>query len=124
MGDPAAQMDDRAEPQVWDDDGPRESPLLVLAAAFAGGMLLGLLTRRRSVTRTAAVVTDDEGPSPRGPRVPLRLASSAGRAAEQAGETWDRILDALLGVAAAKAIEYVGRHVPGFRDEYAKRHAN
>jgi hypothetical protein len=37
------------------------------------------------------------------------------------GETFQNILETLVAMAAAKAIQWVGNLVPGFRDEYEAR---
>jgi hypothetical protein len=36
---------------------------------------------------------------------------------------WDEILEALITIASAKAVDLLGSVVPGFRDEYETRHA-
>jgi hypothetical protein len=43
-----------------------------------------------------------------------------GRTRSRLGETWDGILDALLGVASSAAIHFVSRHVPGFQEEFGR----
>jgi hypothetical protein len=49
---------------------------------------------------------------------PLSAVDQDGRLMRQVGETWNHILDALVAVAAAKAVDMVGSVVPGFRDYY------
>ena len=64
--------------------------------------------RRRHRTTNAAV---------RG----LKSLSQTTRAGQQLGDTAAGILNALLGVATAKAVEVVSNLIPGFRDEYQTR---
>ena len=105
----------------------RNHPFAMMGAALGGGVLLGVLTS--GIGAGAGTASDymeenayepDEfhaaaaGPSP--------FAMSAARARRQFGDTWDHIAEALLAVASAKAIEFVARKVPGFREEYSAQH--
>jgi len=36
-------------------------------------------------------------------------------------DTWDRLLEALIGVGSSKAADFISDLVPGFRDEYRAR---
>lgn len=100
----------------------RRQPVAVLGAAFGGALLLGLIGGRRSSSVQSFASEAEDRPQRRF-RLSPPLVSSVDRAAHQASDTWTRISDALLGVAAAKAIDYVGRRVPGFREEYERRQA-
>ena len=51
----------------------------------------------------------------------LKSLSQTTRAGQQLGDTAAGILNALLGVATAKAVEVVSNLIPGFRDEYQTR---
>jgi hypothetical protein len=91
-----------------------------IAAAFGGGLLLGMLTAPRS-----AELFPSEVPRPRSRPArftALRALGDSPRARQQVGDTWERILDTLIGVASAKAIDVLGAYVPGFRREFASRH--
>ena len=39
-------------------------------------------------------------------------------ARRQINETWQHIAEALLGVASARAVQFVSELVPGFRDQF------
>jgi len=51
----------------------------------------------------------------------LRTLADNPRARQQMGNVWDAMLEALIGVASAKAIDFIADVVPGFRDEYRSR---
>ena len=95
----------------------RNHPFAMLGLALGGGMVLGALTRRR--------MRGPEGSAYREPNQ-FRSASSplsaTSRVRREVGDTWDHVTDALLGVATARAIEFVSGLVPGFRDQYLARH--
>jgi hypothetical protein len=101
----------------------RNHPLAMMGLALGGGALLGAMTsgmraRDESEYDDAHLIEPDDShygaPSP--------FASSAARARRTFGDTWDHIAEALLAVASAKAIEFVGQKVPGFREQFASRH--
>ena len=104
----------------------RKHPFALMAVALGGGALLGLLTSRLRETQATQPEYDEEERflEPEEPRysAPSAFAASAARARRQFGDTWDRIADALLAVASAKAIQFVANKVPGFREEYSARH--
>jgi len=87
----------------------RNHPFAMMAVALGGGVVLGALTTGRMHTSEPqtsegfAARRDIESDYPG----VSHFSSSAGRARRQLGDTWDHIADALLGVAAAKAIELV-----------------
>ncbi|HYN07133.1 MAG TPA: hypothetical protein VES67_07060 [Vicinamibacterales bacterium] len=92
----------------------------VLAAAFGGGLIIGLLSAPRGRERVPS-----EAPRTRFRPAGLGALRALGdnpRARQQVGETWGRILDTLIGVASAKAIDVLGSYVPGFRHEFESRH--
>jgi hypothetical protein len=90
-----------------------------LAIAFGLGVLLGTGGRRGTASRTpmARPHTVQAGFNP------LRIISDNPRARQQVDETWQNILETLVAMAAAKAIQWIGSFVPGFRDEYDARQA-
>ena len=99
----------------------RNHPFAMMGIALGGGVLLGALTHNIAGSQESEyddlIEPDDShyaAPSP--------FASSAIRMRRQFGDTWDHIADALLAVASAKAIEFVGQKVPGFREHFASRH--
>jgi len=100
----------------------RNHPFAMMGVALGGGVLLGALTRNVA-TRQASDYDDDLiEPDDSHYAAPSPFASSAVRMRRQFGDTWDHIADALLAVASAKAIEFVGQKVPGFREQFASRH--
>jgi hypothetical protein len=103
----------------------RNHPFAMMGIALGGGVLLGALTR--NVAFREASEYDDAHliePDDSHYGVPSPFASSTARMRRQFGDTWDHIADALLAVASAKAIEFVGQKVPGFREQFASRHAD
>jgi hypothetical protein len=104
----------------------RNHPFAMMAVALGGGVLLGTLTSGMGGGAPATADLDDESlfepPEDRGYSSPSAFAASAARARRQFGDTWDHIADALLAVAAARAIQFVADKVPGFREEFAAKH--
>jgi len=94
-----------------------------IALAFGGGVALGLLARRASPRRSYAYA-DRPDPEPSRPVGfhPLRAIGENPKVRQQVGEVWDEILEALITVASAKAVDLLGSVVPGFRDEFDSRH--
>ena len=101
----------------------RNHPFAMMGIAVGGGVLLGALTKNVAVSE-ASEYDDDHliEPDDSHYAAPSPFASSAARAKRQFGDTWDHIADALLAVASAKAIEFVGQKVPGFREQFASKH--
>lgn len=102
----------------------RNHPFAMIGLALGGGVMLGVLTS--GVGSGVADEFENDASErfldePR-PSRPSAFASSAARARRQFGDTWDHIADALLAVASAKAIEFVGEKVPGFRDHFSAQH--
>ena len=86
----------------------RNHPWQLLGAALATGVVLGIVAGgrgSRSSQSFAAVTQDPTAPRPRN------------RAINRLEKDWHHISDALMGVASAKVMEFVGNLVPGFRDE-------
>jgi hypothetical protein len=102
-----------------------------LAVAFGGGVVLGLLAGgssggsriRRSTAdyaRSGATLTPSAPPRPNRLAAIKQLADNP-RARRQVGDAWDHVLEALIGIASAKAIDLISNMVPGFREEYRSR---
>jgi hypothetical protein len=108
----------------------RNHPFAMMGLALGGGALLGALTSRIGTAEDADYEMEDEPFAAREPHyatesrsaAPSPFAASAARARRQFGDTWDHIAEALLAVASAKAIEFVGEKVPGFREHFAAKH--
>jgi hypothetical protein len=90
----------------------RRNPLWFLGGAIGAGMILGAVA-----TRSDADVYEPD-PHEVAPAAPHGIRSRAGRRAD---ETWERVSDALMDVAAAKVVQFVGGLVPGFNDHYGRR---
>jgi hypothetical protein len=90
-----------------------------LALAFGGGLLIGL--KARSQSPAAPPRAAHEEPRRRGGFNPLAMLPENSRAKTQVSDAWEHILEALIGVSALKAVEWIGSIVPGFRDEYQAR---
>jgi hypothetical protein len=95
---------------------------VALGVAFGGGFLLAALMHRGRSQGTRAY-------SPEPPRLaqerrnPLKMLANNPHARQQVGQTWDHIVESLIGLGSMKAIEWLGTKIPGFRDEYESRHA-
>lgn len=95
-----------------------------LALAFGGGVALGLLARRSNAR--PAYSYQDHRPEAEPSRPvgfhPLKAIGENPKVRQQVGEVWDEILEALITIASAKAVDLLGSVVPGFRDEFDARH--
>jgi hypothetical protein len=102
----------------------RNHPFAMMGIALGGGVLLGVLTSGAGGAAAARDFDEDQllEPEERGYSSPSAFALSAARARRQLGDTWDHIAEALLAVAAAKAVQFVADKVPGFREEFAAKH--
>ena len=84
----------------------RARPHLFVGGAFIGAALIAAVLRPRS---------------PRTDEVHFASASRSGvNAGEQAIELWNNVKGGLIGVAATRITEYIGKSVPGF-DEHLRR---
>ena len=95
-----------------------------IALAFGGGIALGLLARRSgsSPARYAYQNRADNEPSRSVGFNPIKAIGENPKVKQQVGEVWDEILEALITIASAKAVDLLGSVVPGFRDEFDQRH--
>ena len=103
----------------------RQHPMAVVAVAFGGAMMVGLLARNRSrmdSTSTYGTYDNDYPVADTSTRQMSNAAGSPSRLRREVGNTWDHIADALMGVASATAIDFVSQTIPGFGEEYTKRH--
>jgi hypothetical protein len=87
----------------------RNHPAALLGAAMATGVVLGIVAggsrRGSSPAESHGLTADPQAPRPRN------------RALSRIEQDWHHISDALMGVASAKVMEFVGNLVPGFHDE-------
>jgi hypothetical protein len=101
----------------------RNHPAASLSVAFGGGLFMGLLVGGRRNGHAAPSMASVATRRPRSAGFKaLRALGDNPRARQQVGETWDRILETLIGVASAKAVALLESVVPGFRNEYDSRH--
>jgi hypothetical protein len=94
----------------------RNHPGQLLGAALASGVVLGVIAGGKSSASSHrhdyTAVPDSNAP---------RLKS---RALGRLEQDWQHISDALMGVASAKVMEFVGNLVPGFKDHLHQDHRN
>jgi hypothetical protein len=83
-------------------------PRVFLGAAFAGGAALAIALH----ARPPRSFVDDAGSSP--------FTVEAGPAQAQVLELWDNIKGALIGVAAARVMNFLGELVPDFDEHYRR----
>ncbi len=88
----------------------RNNPAVMLGAALGTGVLLGALSGGGARPSRRDGREHQERSSPR--------VSAAGQRIE---ETWQHISDALLGVASARVMEFIGNIVPGFSEQLDHR---
>ena len=92
----------------------RNHPAALIGAALASGVVLGVIAGGGSTHRDHF----PEAPFPGEPSEP-RPRSRAMRRLEN---DWRHLSDALMGVASAKVMEFVGNLVPGFHDQLRREH--
>ena len=92
----------------------RTHPGQLIGAALASGVVLGIISGGKSSSshHEYAAVPDSQAPRPKS------------RARSRLEQDWQHISDALMGVASAKVMEFVGNLVPGFRDHLHQDHRN
>lgn len=99
----------------------RNYPLAAIGIAAGTGLVLGLAM---SGGEAGHERVDDSRPSrsmTQRTKSVLAHLDPQGRAGSHVGDTWDRILDALLGVAASAAVKFVSQRVEGFQEEFERR---
>jgi hypothetical protein len=89
----------------------------VLAVAFTTGALIGLKSRSAGARPMARPRPDASRPAQAG-FSPLALIRDNPRARQAVGSKWDGILEALINVASATAVDWISHAIPGFREEY------
>jgi len=102
----------------------RNHPFAMMGVALGGGLLLGAFTAGSTPSGMSSLMGESTSYSEPDNEYPAvsRVSSQAARLRRQFGDTWDHVADALLGVASAKAIEFVSQMVPGFQEQYSARH--
>ncbi len=87
----------------------RNHPWQLLGAALATGVVLGVVAGGSASNRAPEQTDLTTSSYPAVPR-------SRNRAFRRLEQDWHHISDALMGVASAKVMEFVGNLVPGFQD--------
>lgn len=90
----------------------------VLTMAFATGALIGLTSRGAGARRPMARPRPDTARPAQAGFSPIGLIRDNPRARQVVGDKWNGILEALINVASATAVEWISNAIPGFRDEY------
>ena len=90
----------------------------VLAVAFTTGALIGLKSAGAG-PRPMARQRPDPSSAARPGFNPIGLIRDNPRARQVVGNKWDGILEALINVASAKAVQWIARVIPEFEEEYA-----
>jgi len=95
-----------------------------LAVAATVGVVVGMATapRRRHQRPLFAPAVAPE-PALRRATSVVRAIDPQDRAGRAVGELRDGVVDALVGLASAKAVELLGRVLPGFNDQVARGRA-
>ncbi|MEX2263658.1 MAG: hypothetical protein WD696_17005 [Bryobacteraceae bacterium] len=103
----------------------QKHPITMVGAAFGGGLMLSMMigkngSRRR--TRSSYEWSGQEERSressyTKGATQPSRAMSYQRR---RAGEMWDNMKGALIGVSAFNVQRFLETVIPGFREEYQK----
>ena len=86
----------------------RNRPGVFLGAAFVGGAALALALHAKS----PRLVSEDDGIR--------RFADDPNSAQAQVRDLWNTLKAALIGVAGARVINYLGELVPGFDAHYRR----
>jgi hypothetical protein len=108
LGSNLRELEDKVDAATDWREHFRGRPHLFLGAAFVGGVMLGSALRRTSPTRE------------RGDVDVRRAVGGNGSVRAQAGELWNNIQGALVGVASARIKEYLGELVPDFDEHYRR----
>jgi hypothetical protein len=81
----------------------RQNAWPVLGLAFAGGVVLSIMSRNASPPSDAA-----------------RFEAGRGESARQILDIWKDVQRAMIAVGAARITDYIADLVPGFRDELSR----
>jgi hypothetical protein len=87
----------------------QSTPMTLLGAAFAGGILLAMASGSRQGRERSRLRRIARPPRPRGPH------------AEEVVTMLENIKGALIGMAATKMKDVVGQALPGFQEEFDRR---
>jgi hypothetical protein len=108
LGSTLRELEDKVEAVTDWREHFHQHPHLFLGAAFSGGVLLSTMVRPRRPTYDA----DDRHVGRQAP------GTSAVRA--QALDFWHNVQGALMGVASARAMNYLNQLVPDFEEHYRR----
>lgn len=112
-------------------------PFAAIGIAAGAGLILGAVTaggghrhrpvrfvearQKKSFGSAAASAASAAASAASKASSALAKLDSNGKATRRISETWETILESLLGVASTAAIGLVSQYVPGFKDEYESR---
>ena len=108
LGSTLRELEDKVEAAIDWREQFHQRPHLFLGAAFAGGVLLSAVGRPRRLTHDA-----DDGHVARQARGPSAVQA-------QALDFWHNVQGALMGVASARARDYLNQLVPDFEEHYRR----
>ena len=112
LGSTLRELEDKVEAVTDWREHFHQRPHLFLGAAFAGGVLLSAMVRPSGRT----YVPDDQH---LGQHV-ARQARGASPVQAQALDFWRNVQGALVGIASARAREYLNQLVPDFEEHYRR----
>lgn len=90
----------------------QKRPMVMIGVALGGGLLLGSVYRKNPRSRRYDANTRADGGQPHRRGTELQKYKAL--------ETFDTIKGALIGVAANTFQDFLGRLVPGFREQFQK----
>jgi len=103
-----SRIKDAADPRTWYE----RNPGLILGAAAAGGLVLGLLVTSHSSEDEASPVAFAE------PRSLPEKSASENKHLKTIKNTLDTTIAALVGLGARKFQDFVSDTLPGFQEQY------
>src|ERR1700682_1846005 len=124
LGENINERDDKVKHAVDWRAQCQERPMALMGAAFVGGMLLsalipGRLRRSSSLSDPWKARSDDRWKSASDSS---RYSNASSNTYQQkASETWENVKEALVGVAATKASDFLEQIIPGFAEHYKRR---
>lgn len=90
----------------------QKRPMLMMGVAIGGGLILASMTGRRTKRRQYYAPDRNDGAHEHQRGTELQK--------NKAAETFDTIKGAMIGVAANTFQDFLGRTIPGFREQYLK----
>jgi hypothetical protein len=98
-----------------DRSADRQMAMVIGSAALAAAAIASIVLIRRSRQRGGEASEDPDAPVSSVPSWTRRLAD---RQMHRVSDTFDDIIEALVGTACGKLISMIGDAIPSFRSEY------